>query len=1012
MDAPKDIADWTRSTAALRRVARAIVRDDHLSEDIVQGAYLTSLRTKASLRGEGWLRATVRSRAIDGVRKRFVAPRISAIPADEVVSQSEPTDKIAEHLEVQRSVLAAVHGLSSPYREVVYLRFFEDLTPTRIAERLGTPVKTVKTRLTRGLSLLRSQLQDAQGDSSRQWSPALIAFALDPSRSGRTLLLVAMKKVALAVSLVVLGLATWFFVDASRKGHRDQASRSESGASARAEREVADDLAPVAPSLGASERISLGPASSAPISDRQTSAVDAGSLRLRVVWTDGSNAADVGIIVSGQNSIGGRRPQSRQVTDQNGEVHFPALRSGTVAVKADLGSLPQFESVPIEAKIVAGEMATSLVVLPRGVTVTGVVVDESEDPVSDAEIWLTSGSWGWTSGRIVGRSGSFGRFEIDNVPPSASLAALYEGCAPGALVDLDEVPTEGSYAEIQLRVGGLGGQFKGTVSNAQGEPIQGAIVALGKRRVATNYRENGTVRETWGPRSSSSTEGGLFHFTALRGGQVEVHVRAPGFGQWSGSVDIDSKTPATLNLTLHRCARLRGTVAEANGRPSKGAWIYAFDQPLEDAFLQSRQIDSRSPFQNVNTRADQEGRFELTDLPVGTAWVYAQSNEELPSGTHLYERIELATAAEGEYQWNPTLSSGRSIHGRVRYRDGSPMKNVFVSAYAEDSLEERTINTGDGSFEFIHLTGKTYHIDVQLDDEPEGAEPLAALGVRPGDAPLDLVADFDKPVPFEPATVIARFEDSAGRAKSPKTVSMILETTGAFRWFEGEQDGATWTFTVHSPGELRPIAVDDERLIAYGEPFEVTEGGTHDLGTLRSGPGATLVLLINRPKACANATLRGSLSSDAVRRSKPLLVGTESEHRIEGLEPGSGVIELWGTQSQKLVRPYTVTAGEVTTVELDLVPAVRVPYTVHRDALKNQRWLDVRVIDRGTGDAVYGTRIENIALYGPKLEFKAALPIGTFTIVTTLGDGKEGRADFEIGVLDGTELPEIVIDLR
>jgi RNA polymerase sigma-70 factor (ECF subfamily) len=64
----------------------------------------------------------------------------------------------AERAAAVREALAA---LDEPYREVVALRFFGDLSLSEIAEQTGRPLGTIKTHLHRGLIRLRGQLEGA-----------------------------------------------------------------------------------------------------------------------------------------------------------------------------------------------------------------------------------------------------------------------------------------------------------------------------------------------------------------------------------------------------------------------------------------------------------------------------------------------------------------------------------------------------------------------------------------------------------------------------------------------------------------------------------------------------------------------------------------------------------------------------------------------------------------------------------------------------------------------------------
>ena len=58
---------------------------------------------------------------------------------------------------LQRRVVDAVMDLREPYKSAVVFRYLDELRPEEIAERLGVPVGTVKSRLKRGLAMLRER---------------------------------------------------------------------------------------------------------------------------------------------------------------------------------------------------------------------------------------------------------------------------------------------------------------------------------------------------------------------------------------------------------------------------------------------------------------------------------------------------------------------------------------------------------------------------------------------------------------------------------------------------------------------------------------------------------------------------------------------------------------------------------------------------------------------------------------------------------------------------------------
>lgn len=163
---------------ALRRLARDLVADDALAEDAVQQAYVVALtrppRERTSL--AGWLRAVVRSCSLDLLRQQGRRRR-----REERVAAPSPLapDEAAAQLELQAAIVAAVRELGEPYASVVWLRWFEALTPSEIATRQGEPVKTVKTRLGRALQMLRSKL-DARPGGRQTWLAALAPLLQSP----------------------------------------------------------------------------------------------------------------------------------------------------------------------------------------------------------------------------------------------------------------------------------------------------------------------------------------------------------------------------------------------------------------------------------------------------------------------------------------------------------------------------------------------------------------------------------------------------------------------------------------------------------------------------------------------------------------------------------------------------------------------------------------------------------------------------------------------------------------
>src|SRR5262245_57735480 len=111
-------------------------------------------------------------------------------------------EEALEHLELHEALFRAVRDLKEPYRTTVILRWFEDLEPAEIARRTGVPVRTVHTRVTRALTLLRGKLQrGSEGRTGSVWS--LLPFVVTAKAwKGAWMAKTSTKVLASAIALV------------------------------------------------------------------------------------------------------------------------------------------------------------------------------------------------------------------------------------------------------------------------------------------------------------------------------------------------------------------------------------------------------------------------------------------------------------------------------------------------------------------------------------------------------------------------------------------------------------------------------------------------------------------------------------------------------------------------------------------------------------------------------------------------------------------------------------------
>lgn len=153
---------YDRFGKAAYRLALRILRDPSLAEDAVQDAFLAVWRTATAYRPDRakastWLLTLVHRRAVDLVRRE---ERRRADPLDETFEPADSgrTDDEAATREERRRVQAALAGLAPDQRQALELAYYGGLSQSEIAERLGVPLGTVKSRMFSGLGRLRDSL--------------------------------------------------------------------------------------------------------------------------------------------------------------------------------------------------------------------------------------------------------------------------------------------------------------------------------------------------------------------------------------------------------------------------------------------------------------------------------------------------------------------------------------------------------------------------------------------------------------------------------------------------------------------------------------------------------------------------------------------------------------------------------------------------------------------------------------------------------------------------------------
>jgi RNA polymerase sigma-70 factor (ECF subfamily) len=152
----------------LHAVAHRILRDTDLAEDATQQALLTIWRDLPQLRDparfDAWsYRLLVRACYAEGRRTRRWAPNVRLLPATEP-KVSEGLSTVLDRDQLERGF----RRLSIDHRAVVVLHHYLDLPLDEVADVLGVPVGTVRSRLHHAMRGLRAALEADARPATRE----------------------------------------------------------------------------------------------------------------------------------------------------------------------------------------------------------------------------------------------------------------------------------------------------------------------------------------------------------------------------------------------------------------------------------------------------------------------------------------------------------------------------------------------------------------------------------------------------------------------------------------------------------------------------------------------------------------------------------------------------------------------------------------------------------------------------------------------------------------------------
>lgn len=602
---------------------------------------------------------------------------------------------------------------------------------------------------------------------------------------------------------------------------------------------------------------------------------DTGSLRVTVVDADRDDAPVSGLVIVVRELGPGRPRTLRAPTNDEGEVLVEGLTPGRVRIRSG-----RHLSLAKNADIAAGGLSEVRLAVTGSIRISGIVVDAVGVPVAGADIVILDPTGAWPE--VVARARTDGTFAIHPAPRHCNVSARADGFAPST----QRYVMAGAGAQLdglRLVLPGPGGSLTGTAFDAAGQPVADVVVGLGpiRRGQPILSLPDGT-RGSPPPRPETSTgTDGTFRLIGLEPGTHSVIATSRSHPPWTREIEILPHQAASVTIRFVVGGACQGTVRDEDGTPVADASVRAGAPGTPEH--RSTQTDGEGRFRLDGLIADRETALRVYDRTRGRA----ETVVRLRAGETLV--------------WDPHLSRGIVLRGRIEAPDGSSPEHVWVEARASrpDIRWSHNAQAGpDGSFELINCP-EGERIDVEL--KAAGFRPLRreAIDPRAGELLLRL-----EPHTTKRARIVARLLDPEGQ---PVADGMIHITgPGGTRLgildAEGRLDAGNL-----EPGMLRVRIQAGSWATFDSEAREIAPGETWDLGLVHLRRGGRIELELDRSPGTEGLDVRHSIY--CAGRWVETLVGENRPLTSGPLSAGDYVVRIWGPAVALQQIPVTVQEG-------------------------------------------------------------------------------------------------------
>ncbi|MEO6597290.1 MAG: carboxypeptidase regulatory-like domain-containing protein, partial [Planctomycetota bacterium] len=621
--------------------------------------------------------------------------------------------------------------------------------------------------------------------------------------------------------------------------------------------------------------------------------------------------------------------------------------------------------------ITAGQQNEVTLSLEMGMNATGRVVDDRGAPVGDAAI-VVSG-WGGGTTNTVAHSQADGTFRLSAMPTHCHLGARKAGFRPSSMRQF----TAGDGAEVIFTIvlDGGGASLAGTVLDPQGLPVAGAAVRAGDREQGNHKLPDGA--NAMAPQSElvRTDALGRFQFDSVVTGKMPLAVRARGLAPWQQTVEVQPGRREELTIHLMPGVTLLGTVRNAEHEP-----LAKVDVEVGDW----QDIGRR------NVRTADDGSFRVDGLGVERLRV------RIADETRGKAETEVQGAPGETLRWDPVLSSGLRLLGRVVDTKGAPLQFVMVEGSLEnwrpgDQWHAFENTDEHGRFAFQNcVEGRSIGIQVRrLSVFPE----KLLEGVVPG--PEELVIELpDAAWVHIQGTVL----DPDGKPLPNVHVSPMKKGAGGSPAETVDPQTGAFHYGPYPPGEYQ-LHLQSDGLPAILLPFRLlADNEVWDVGELRFQPGGTALVQLVQDSAVTLPELRLSIYSAGGTRTEFLELA-DGRGRTPPLAPGTYHLQVSGAGLACRQQPIEIRAGAETQIDVRVQTGVRAELEFAPPSGTPAMRIEVLIAD-AQGQVVLRSEAWPRA-GGTRLHVE--LVPGSYTVQAT-GNGLQGSGNLTVAGSGGTKL--------